>query len=251
MAATRRSNDEGAATTEDELGAKWQAVLEKATGAARRVGRDPAEVTVVAVSKTHPVDVVAAAIRAGMRDLGENYVQEFVGKREQLASEAEAAGVRWHFIGHLQRNKVKQVAGACALIHSVDSRALALEIDRQAARRGVRQPVLVEVNAGGEETKFGVAREDVVELARELAGFEHLELQGLMTVEPMAADPEACRPVFRAMTGLAREGLEAGLPPETMRHLSMGMTQDYGVAIEEGATLVRVGTAIFGPRHSK
>jgi hypothetical protein len=203
-------------------------------------------VTIVAVTKTHPAWVVAAAVKAGAADLGENYVQEMAGKREELA-QAGAGEPRWHFIGHLQRNKVKYLAGWCHLVHSVDSIDLAREIDRQAAKAGRKQGMLVQVDLAGEETKFGVGPREAVELALRAAELEHVAVEGLMTIPPWAEDAEASRPIYRRLRELAEEARGAGLA--AMKHLSMGMTQDFETAIEEGATLVRVGTAIFGPRQ--
>ena len=250
MPVESRKTEVGATAIEDAIRSNWEAVVERAGAAASRAGRDPQSVTIVAVTKTHPAEVVAAAVRAGITDLGENYVQEMLEKQERVAGEVGPGAVRWHFIGHLQRNKAKYLAGRCHLVHSVDSAELAAELNRRAGKAGVRQAVLIEVNVAGEASKFGVAPEAVVELASQVAGLEHLDLQGLMTVEPLAEDAEACRPVFRRLRELAEECVGAGLPPETMRHLSMGMTQDFEVAIEEGATIVRVGTAIFGPRRA-
>lgn len=238
------------AALEDLIRSNWEEVVRRAEAAAFRAGRDPRQVTIVAVTKTHPAEVAAAAVRAGIRDLGENYVQEMLDKQAQVEAEVGPQRVRWHFIGHLQRNKAKYLVGRCHLVHSIDSVELAAELDRRAAKAGVRQAVLLEVNVAGEASKFGVAPEGVVALARQVAAFEHLDLQGLMTVEPLAETAEECRPVFRRLRQLGEECVDAGLPPEAMRHLSMGMTQDFEVAIEEGATIVRVGTAIFGPRRA-
>lgn len=248
MPTEKRRTEVVTAATEEIIRSNWEAVVQRARAAALRAGRDPRQVTIVAVTKTHPAEIAAAAVRAGITDLGENYVQEMLAKQEQVDAEVGPGKVRWHFIGHLQRNKAKYLVGRCHLVHSVDSSELASELDRRAAKAGVRQAVLIEVNVAGEASKFGVAPEGVVQIARQVAALEHLELQGLMTVEPLVEDAEACRPVFRRLRELAEECVEAGLPAEAMRHLSMGMTQDFEVAIEEGATIVRVGTAIFGPR---
>jgi pyridoxal phosphate enzyme (YggS family) len=183
--------------------------------------------------------------KAGAADLGENYVQEMAEKRAVLVEEGILP--RWHFIGHLQRNKVKYLAGWCHLIHSVDGLDLAWEVNRQAEKAGRKQPVLVQVDLAGEETKFGVPAEDAVELALRTAELEHVAVVGLMTIPPLAEDAEASRPIYRRLAELGEQLLALGL--EEARELSMGMTQDFETAIEEGATLVRVGTAIFGPRH--
>ncbi len=225
-----------------------QRVRERIAEAAGRAGRRPEEVTLVAVTKTHPPEVALEAVRAGALDLGENYAQELVAKKEALEA-AGVQGVRWHFIGHLQRNKVKYIAPFIHLIHSVDSLRLGQEISKRAQQAGRRIPVLIEVNVSGEETKFGVPPEQVRELAEGLLELEGVELQGLMTMAPIAEDPEQVRPIYRRLRELAEELAASGLPEQSMRHLSMGMTQDFEVAVEEGATIVRVGTAIFGPRR--
>lgn len=242
--------DHSAQTSAAALAAKWQKVQGRVAAAAERAGREPSSILVVAVTKTHPAAVAAEAVRCGITDLGENYVQEMLGKKEEL--EALGVGpVRWHFIGHLQRNKAKYIVPFCELIHSVDSERLGREIDKRAAKVGRRQRVLIEVNVSGEESKFGVAPNRVRELAEMLLTLEHVELRGLMTMAPYSDEPEASRPIYRRLAQLAAELADAGIPPEALGELSMGMTQDFEVAIEEGATIVRIGTAIFGPRRSQ
>jgi pyridoxal phosphate enzyme (YggS family) len=221
-----------------------RAEIESARG--RRGGT--AAVTLVAVTKTFPVEVAAAAMAAGLNDLGESRPQELRDKEPLLGSAA-----RWHFIGPLQRNKVKYVVGRAALIHSLDSWELALAVQERAARQGVVQPVLLQVNIGEEEQKHGFAPaggDGVGAVAARIAGLEHLRVRGLMTIPP-ATDAEGARRHFATLAALARE-LRAGgaLPPEA-RELSMGMSNDFAVAVEEGATLVRVGSALFGPRPAK
>jgi pyridoxal phosphate enzyme (YggS family) len=203
--------------------------------AARRAGRDPDDITLVAVSKTHPAAAILEAYRAGVRDFGENRVQEAVAKIEALRE--QGCTPHWHLIGHLQTNKVKVAVDLFDILHSVDSMRLAETIARHA-----RGPVavLVEVNVAGESTKFGAAPESVPELVRSLRQLPNIDVRGLMTVAPRVDDPEDVRPIFRR---LRRLGHELRLP-----ELSMGMTDDFEVAIEEGSTLVRVGRAIFGPR---
>ena len=202
-----------------------------------RAGRDPSAVTLVAVSKTHPPELVREAWAAGQRVFGESYAQELVAKAAALG---DLDALRWHFIGHLQRNKVKELIGVASVIETVDSTRLAEAIAKRAEQHGKRMPVLIEVSVAGEAQKSGVAPADVPGLVESVRAFGALELRGLMTVPPLADDPEAARPYFRTVRTLARSlGLDA---------LSMGMTSDFEVAIEEGATLVRVGTAIFGPR---
>ncbi len=190
--------------------------------------RAPEELTLVAVSKTHPPEVLRRAIEAGARDLGENRVQEADVKITELGRER----ARWHLIGHLQANKARRAVQLFDLVHSLDSVALARRLDRLCAETGREElPVLIQVDLAGEETKSGVAEEGLPELVRTVTACEHLSLRGLMVLPPFFEDPEATRPYFRRL-----------------RELSMGMSHDYEVAIEEGATMVRVGTAIFGER---
>lgn len=231
----------------EKIAENWRRVVERVHAAAERAGREPAEVAIVAVSKTHSAADALAVLKAGARDLGENYVQEMVEKREELEARG-APPVRWHFIGHLQRNKVKYLTPFCAMIHAVDSERLAVEIDRRASEQGRRQAVLVEVNVSGEASKFGVAPEAVTSLVEVLEGLEWVELRGLMTMAPYSEDSEASRPIYRRLRQLAEKLRASGAPSKVLSELSMGMTQDFEVAIEEGATLVRIGTAIFGPR---
>jgi len=209
-----------------------------------RAGRDPSEVAVIAVSKTFPVEVIRDAIRAGIADIGENYVQELGRKRAALEQEP----VRWHFIGHLQSNKVKNIAPWISVIHSVDSPSLAREIDRQGTRAGRVIDALVEVNTTGEASKFGLPPAQVPAFLRELKGLDAIRICGLMTIGPFLPDPEGSRPMFRHLRELARQVAGLGQANVQIRHLSMGMTGDFEVAIEEGATMIRVGTAIFGTR---
>lgn len=215
------------------------------TAACERAGRDPAEVTIVGVSKTHPLETVAAAIEAGMVDLGENRAQEFVPKA--VGAGESGLAPRWHFIGHLQRNKVRQVLPQLYALHSVDSERLIEEITRRwdsgiRPASGERLRCYVEVNVAGEAQKHGSAASALDSLLQAAEASEAIELVGLMTVAPRVADPEEVRPVFRELRELAAAHGVSGL--------SMGMTEDYGVAIEEGATVVRIGRAIFGERRS-
>jgi hypothetical protein len=226
-------------------------VRERIATAARRAGRDPREITLVAVTKTVPADRVRAAWELGVTDFGENRVQEAVAKIPLVIPEGEAEagrpGPRWHMIGHLQRNKVKHVIPLFDIIHSVDSVRLAREIDRRAGRAEKVMPVLLEVNVAGEATKYGFAPEEVFAAVEEIKELPHLEIQGLMTVPPIAEDPEEVRPHFRRLREL-RDELARRFPALNWHHLSMGMTDDFEVAIEEGATMVRIGRAIFGER---
>lgn len=208
---------------------------EAATGA----GRDPSEVTLIAVSKAFPVAAVIAAMLEGQADFGENRVQELVSKHAAVDPRPT-----WHFVGRLQRNKVRQVLSTGAIIHSVDRIELAREIDLR-AQSAVE--VMIEVNVSGEKQKGGVEPEDLHGLVREVLGMPNLELIGLMTMARKSLDPEHSRPAFRELARL-RDEVAAAYSSPRIHHLSMGMSQDYQVAVEEGATMVRVGEAIFGPR---
>jgi pyridoxal phosphate enzyme (YggS family) len=211
--------------------------------AAGRAGRDGAEVRLVAVSKTVPAERVRLAYAAGVRDFGENRVQEGVAKAAQL----DLPDATWHLIGHLQTNKARPAAATFDLIHSVDSRRVAEALAREAGRLGLVRDVLLEVNLAGEESKFGYSAEAALAEAEGIAALPNLRLLGLMTVAPLVEDAEQVRPVFRAMRRLGDE-LRPRLGSPSPWHLSMGMTNDFEVAIEEGATIVRVGRAIFGER---
>ena len=209
--------------------------------ACARAGREPGEVALIGVTKRHPAATVEAAVDAGIVDVGENYVQELVEKHEAVAEP-----VRWHFIGHLQRNKVRQIAPFVHMIHGVDSERLAVEIGRQALALGRTIPVLLQVNTSGEESKHGAAPPDAVALGRAIATIEGIDLVGMMTLAAYLDDPEGTRPMFRMLRDLRDEISAATGRP--LPHLSMGMTGDFEVAIEEGATFVRIGTALFGER---
>jgi len=208
--------------------------------AAGRSGRPPEDVTLVAVTKSWPADVVVEAIQAGATDLGENRAQEF---REKVA--ALGGRARWHFIGHLQTNKVRYVLGACALVHSVDRLGLAESIGKRAAAAGDEQDVLIEVNVAGDSNKHGVEPARAIALALEVQGIDGVRVRGLMTMPPYPEDPEESRPHYKELAALSGRLVDE-LPGATA--LSMGMSRDFEVAIEEGATIVRVGTAIFGAR---
>ncbi len=210
--------------------------------ACRGAGRDPSEVTLVAVAKTFPADAIQAVVEAGVGDVGENRAQELRQKAQVLAS----VPIRWHFVGPLQTNKVRQVVGIAALIHSVDRIGLGEAIARRAGALRITQEVLIEVNLAGETSKAGVEPGSVVAFATQLAELEGLSLGGLMAIPPHTADPEAGRGHFRELASL-RDRVVEEVPGA--RHLSMGMSHDHLVAIQEGATIVRVGTAIFGPRN--
>ncbi len=228
---------------EAEVGTRYLRVLERVRQAAREAGRDPAGVRLIAVSKTVEASRIRGAYRAGARDFGENYVQEALGKIRELPDD-----VRWHMIGHLQSNKARRAVEAFAWIHSLDRPSLAEALEKAAARRGRRVNVLIQVNVGGEATKSGADPEGAVALARRAGEWPHLRVRGLMAIPPWREDPEEVRPYFRALRELRDRIAALGLPGVGMEELSMGMSHDFAVAVQEGATMVRVGTAIFGPR---
>lgn len=214
--------------------------------ACEKAGRNREDVTLIAVSKTKPVPMLQEIYEEGIRDFGENKVQELASKYEEMPTD-----IRWHMIGHLQRNKVKQVIDKACLIHSVDSYRLAEEINIQAKKKNIIVPILVEVNIAEEESKFGIHREDAIQLVEEIAELENIRIEGLMTIAPYVEDPEENRQYFRNIKQLSVDITRKNIDNVTMNVLSMGMTGDYTVAIEEGATLVRVGTGIFGARNYK
>lgn len=222
---------------------RWREVLEEMARAARQAGREPGSVRLLAVSKLHPVQDVLTLFQAGQPMFGENYVQEALGKMAALPG-----GISWHFIGHLQTNKVKSVVGRFALVHGVDSLKLARSLQAQAEALGVAQDVLVQVNLAGEAQKSGISEADLPALAEFLAASPSLNWQGLMLMPPFFDDPDRARPYFARLRELA-ETLRVGFGLQ-LPELSMGMTGDFGAAIKEGATLVRIGTRIFGERGS-
>lgn len=226
------------------------AVRGEIDAAARAAGRDPATIELVVVTKTRTTDEIAEAVRAGARLLGENYVQEARRKIPELEELAPGHGARWHLIGPLQTNKAKFVPGAFAAVESVDRVELADALARRAAAAGLVLPVLVQVNVGREPQKAGVAPERLAELLAAMAALPALAVGGLMAIPPECDDPDDARPYFRALAASARELAGRGLLPPTPV-LSMGMSHDFAAAIAEGATRVRVGTAIFGPRPPK
>lgn len=219
-------------------------VRDKIWNATLMTGRDPDTVRLVAVSKTKAAAFVDEAARNGQRLFGENYVQELVAKAREITEPVE-----WHFIGHLQSNKVRQIAGLVTMIHTVDRLSLAQEIDRQWGKLGRICDVLIEVNIACEETKCGASVMEVFDLVRRVALLPHLRIRGLMTMPPFYDDPELVRPYFRELRHIAEEIVAEGIPDVEMKELSMGMSGDFEVAISEGATLVRVGSAIFGERQ--
>lgn len=221
----------------------YKDVEEKIAAACQRAGRNREEVTLIAVSKTKPVEMIQEIYDLGQREFGENKVQELTAKYEVMPQD-----IKWHLIGHLQTNKVKYIVDKACLIHSVDSLKLAQTISKEAGKKGVTVPVLIEVNVAEEETKFGITTEETIALTEEIAALPNLTVQGLMTIAPFVDDPEENRPVFRKLRHLSVDIGAKNINNVTMNVLSMGMTNDYEVAIEEGATLVRVGTGIFGER---
>ena len=211
-----------------------------------RAGRSRDEVTLIAVSKTKPVSMIEELLPGGTRDFGENKVQELCEKYEVLPRD-----IRWHLIGHLQRNKVKYIVDKAYLIHSVDSLRLAETISEEGVKKGVTVPVLIEVNVAGEESKFGVTPEETEALVREIAKLPAIRVKGLMTIAPYVENPEDNRVHFSSLKQLSVDIGKKNIDNVSMNVLSMGMTGDYQVAIEEGATMVRVGTGIFGERNYK
>ena len=218
-------------------------VKERIEQACIRSGRNPGEVTLIAVSKTKPVPMLEEAYAAGARDFGENKVQEIAAKKPELPED-----IRWHMIGHLQRNKVGQVLGKAVLIHSVDSLRLARQIETDAAKTGLDVDILLEVNVAREESKYGFMLEEVEDAIMTIKDFPHVHIKGLMTIAPFVDNPEENRGIFKKLFEFAVDIGGKNIDNVTMSVLSMGMTGDYEVAIEEGATMVRVGTGIFGSR---
>jgi len=218
-------------------------INERIRAAAETAGRDPASVRLVAVSKTRPAADIIAACQAGQTIFGENYIQELVPKLDEVHE-----AVQWHVIGHLQSNKVKYIAGRVAMIHSVDRLSLAQEIDRQWGRLGKVCDVLIQVNISGEATKSGTTEAGAIQLVRECALLPHIRVKGLMTMPPFFDDPDAARPYFAELRRLSEAVAGQRIAGVDMAELSMGMSGDFEAAVQEGATLVRIGTAIFGAR---
>lgn len=211
---------------------------------AKACGRNPDDITLIAVSKTKPLSDMEELVRIGVSDFGENKVQELCSKYEQISQP-----VGFHLIGHLQTNKVKYVVDKACLIHSVDSLKLAKEIQKEAAKKQIISQILIEVNVAEEESKFGLHLNDVIPFVEEIASFPNIHINGLMTIAPFGENPEENRDYFRALRQLSLDIISKNIDNIDMNVLSMGMTNDYKVAIEEGATMVRVGTAIFGTRN--
>ena len=218
-------------------------VEKKINAACSRAGRSQEDVTLIAVSKTKPIEMIEEALACGKREFGENKAQELKQKYEALSKD-----IKWHFIGHLQTNKVKYVVGRACLIHSVDSYHLAEAIETERAKRDVISHILIEVNVAREDSKFGIHEEEAMELVCAVAKLPHIKIEGLMTIAPFVENPEQNRKIFRKLYKLSVDIASKNIDNVSMGALSMGMTNDYEVAVEEGATYVRVGTAIFGSR---
>jgi pyridoxal phosphate enzyme (YggS family) len=228
-----------------EIPTRLAAVRERIADAADRAGRTAGDVRLIAVSKTHPIDAVRAAADAGQLDFGENKVQEALQKIAQSTD----TGLRWHLIGHLQSNKARKAAGAVHAIHAIDSVDLLKKVDQAAIAAGRAIDVLVQVDLALEDTKFGAPEDAVPGIFAASADCRAARLTGLMLLPPLAENPEDARPWFVRLRGVRDRLRDSGVPAERLRELSMGMSHDFAVAIAEGATMVRVGTAIFGERH--
>ena len=239
---------ESTATYEQRIGERLAQVRERIARAAQRAGRSVDEITLVAVSKGHPAEAVVAAWRLGVRDFGENRVEEAEPKIARVQELLAGDGPRWHMIGHVQSRKAARVVGPYVLVHSVDRLKLARRLSRFATEQGMTLPILLEVNVSGEPTKYGFRPEEVFPAVEEIVSLPGLRIQGLMTMAPFVPNPEEARPTFVALREL-RDRLHAAYPDVSWQHLSMGMTNDFEVAIEEGATMVRIGTAVFGKRE--
>jgi PLP dependent protein len=220
-------------------------VRSRIEAAAKRAGRDPSTITLIAVSKTFGADRVRAAWMAGQRDFGENKVQE---AEQKIAETGDLSGARWHLIGHLQSNKARKAAAPFAVIHSIDSADLLRRVDTAAVEHGARPEILIQADLAGEATKHGAAEAAIESLVREAAAARAVKLAGLMILPPWNENPEVTRPWFLRLRQLRDRLVDRGIPAGALRHLSMGMSHDFEAAVEEGATMVRVGTAIFGKR---
>ena len=236
----------GDAIDADAITGHVRGVLDRISRAAVRAGRRPETIRLIAVTKSVPVERIRPAVDAGVRICGENRLQEALLKIDALGSRP---GLRWHFIGRLQRRKVKTVVGTFDMIHSVDSMELAAEIDRRAGEAGIRQDLLLEINVGREATKTGFSPGEAADAVAALDAMPNVTVKGLMAIPPPGPDAEASRPYFLTMRELARSLASTRLTRVRMEELSMGMSLDFEVAVEEGATMVRIGAAIFGERH--
>lgn len=218
-----------------------KSIREKIRIAAEKSGRSESGIKLVAVTKNVTIARIKSAIEAGITDIGENKAQEVLSKHTELEED-----IVWHFVGHLQRNKVKLIIDFVDLIQSVDSLRLAREIDQRARGKGKIQEILVQVNVAQEETKFGLKKAEVLQLVREISRFNNLKIKGLMTIAPLVTDPQEVRPVFAEASAIFEDAKREGIPGVELEYLSMGMTNDFEVAIEAGANMVRIGTGIFG-----
>ena len=228
-----------------DVASNYRTILQRIDEAAARAGRDPDEVKLLGAAKAQSVERMRAAIIAGVKLIGENYVQEAHAKKEAISERAE-----WHMIGHLQRNKAKTAVEVFDVIQSLDNIALARELAKEGAKRNKRVRALVEVNLGGEESKSGIAEDKAADLLRAAGALSSLGIEGLMAVPPFRQNPEDVRPYFRRLRELRARLREERIPNVDLKELSIGMTHDYTVAVEEGATIVRIGTALFGPRKT-
>ena len=227
------------------VAANYREIVERIAQAAASTGRDPRDVKILGAGKAQDIKSIEAAIAAGVLLIGENYVQEASRKKKGLPGTVE-----WHMIGHLQRNKAKAAVEIFDVIESLDNAELARELDKEGRKRNARVRALIQINIGGEETKSGITQVKVAELLRTIGQLDHLSIEGLMTVPPFREKCEETRPYFRELRQLRDELDSLQLPNVDLRELSMGMTHDYLIAVEEGATIVRVGTALFGPRRT-
>ncbi len=225
-----------------DVAANYRNILERIGEAAAKVGRNPNDVKLLGAAKAQSVELVRAAVEAGLQIVGENYVQEAQLKKQEISA------VEWHMIGHLQRNKAKAAVELFDMVQTLDDVELARALDKAGALRNKKIRALIEVNLGGEESKFGIAEERVEELLRAAGSFDRISIEGLMTVPPFCGSPEDVRPYFRRLRELRERLRDAHIANVDLKELSMGMTHDYMVAVEEGATIVRIGTALFGPR---
>ena len=235
-------------TTEQAIAQNLAEVRARIDAAARRAGRDPAAVTLIAVSKTFSADHVRAAWSAGQRDFGENKVQE---AEQKIAATADLSGARWHLIGHLQSNKARKAAAPFAVIHSIHSVELLNRLEAAAAEQGARPSVLVQADLAGEMTKHGAGEQEIEQLVRRAVEARAVRLAGLMLLPPWNENQEVTRPWFAKLRTLRDRLVAAGIPSGALAHLSMGMSHDFEAVVEEGATMVRVGTAVFGKREKR
>jgi pyridoxal phosphate enzyme (YggS family) len=228
-----------------DVAANYRKIMDRISEAALKAGRNPQEIKLLAAAKSQSIESIGAAIAAGVGLVGENYVQEAKHKRQAISQHVE-----WHMIGHLQRNKVEPALKTFDMVQSLDSAALALELEKEGKKRGKTVRTLVEVNLGDEQSKSGIAQDAVVELLKRVGDLAHLRVEGFMAIPPFRENPEEVRPFFNALKNLQAELQCLKIPNVVLNELSMGMTHDYPIAVEEGATIVRIGTALFGPRKS-